>query len=309
MPLKIKEITPGFGAEISGIDLNQPFSPQMEADLVGAVADYGVCVFPESGLTDQTHVWFSRIFGNLWTTGGRAKAQPRFEYPHLFDAGNLTREGTINPDEFASARRKGDRLWHTDSSFTKDRTTYSLLLAHEVPKSGGETWFADARGAYDALPEAMKERIEDLQAEHSYFYSRKLAGYEISDEELETKQPKATHRLVHIAPGSGRKSLYIASHAMRIVGMELEEGRALIKQLLEFATQPQFIFAHQWKAGDLVVWDNFSTLHRGGVYDDVNDRRDMRRTTVMALPPPPIVMDQRFADRFDPKQFLAMADG
>lgn len=307
MPLEMKEILPGFGVEITNIDLNQPFSPEMEADLVGAIAKYGVCIFPNSGLTDQTHVWFSRIFGNLWTVGGSGTKPTRFAHPHLFDAGNLTREGGINPDEMASARRKGDRLWHTDSSFTRDRTTYSLLLAHEVPKEGGETWFADVRGAYDALSDEMKERIEGLSAEHSYFYSRKLAGYSISEEELETKQPKATHPLVHIHPGSGRKSLYIAAHAMRIIGMDLQEGRALIEELSAFATQPQFIFSHKWKPGDLVLWDNFSTMHRGSDYDDVNDRRDMRRTTVMALPPPPVVMDPRFADRFDPSQFLAMA--
>ncbi len=303
--MQVREINPGFGAEITDIDLNRPFSSEEEADLVGAIAKYGVCIFPDSGLTDQTHIWFSRIFGNLWTIPGGGTGKSRFDYPHLFEAGNLTVDGQISDDEMARSRRKGDRLWHTDSSFTTQRTTYSLLLAHEVPNEGGETFFADARGAYDALPQEMKDKIENLSAEHSYFWSRKRAGYPITEEQIE-KGPKAIHPLVHVAPGSGRKSLYIAAHAMRIIGMDDEEGRALIDELLAFATQPQFTFGHSWKPGDLVIWDNFSTLHRGGEYDDVTQRRDLRRTTVFAWPPPPVVMDPRFADRFDPEQFRAM---
>ncbi len=176
-----------------------------------------------------------------------------------------------------------------------------------MPAEGGETWFADMRGAYDALPQAMKDRIEHLEAEHSYNYSRMLAGFPISEEEVEQGMI-ARHKLVHIHPGSGRKSLYIASHALRITGMAKDEGRALLKELIDFATQPQFVFAHSWKPGDLVIWDNFCTMHRGGEYDDLHDRRDMRRTTVMAFPPPPVVMDPRFADRFDPRQFEAMVE-
>jgi alpha-ketoglutarate-dependent 2,4-dichlorophenoxyacetate dioxygenase len=303
--MQIRKITPIFGAQITGLDLNQPFSPEQEADIVSAVADYGVCVFPDTGLTDQTHIWFRRMFGNLWTIGGQSNRPTRFAYPHLFDAGNLAPDGSISANEAARMRRKGDRLWHTDSSFTKERTTYSLLLAHEVPEEGGETAFADMRAAYETLSDAMKARIETLEAEHSYHYSRMLAGYPISEADVETG-PKARHRLVHVHPGSGRKSLYIAAHAMCIVGMEKAEGRALLQQLMVHATQPQFTFAHQWQKGDLVIWDNFCTMHRGGAYDDVNHRRDMRRTTVMAYPPPPVVLDPRFAGRFDPAQYAAM---
>ena len=306
MALQIREITPGFGAEITGIELNEPLSPETEADLVSAIATYGVCVYPDTHLTDQTHVWFSRIFGNLWTAPAASAMKPRFGYPHLFDAGNLRADGTISDDELARYRRAGDRLWHTDSSFTKDRTTYSLLLAHEVPREGGQTWFADMRAAYEALPEATKSKLEGLQALHSWWYSRRRAGYPVSEEEIEHKQPQAVHPLVHIHPGSGRKSLYIASHAREIVGMDRAEGRALLDELMEFATQARFTFSHTWRPGDLVIWDNFSTMHRGGEYDDVTERRDMRRTTVMAWPPPPVVLDPRFADRFDPAQFEAM---
>jgi alpha-ketoglutarate-dependent 2,4-dichlorophenoxyacetate dioxygenase len=308
MPLEIRKLAPTFGAEVSGIDITQPLSPEDEADVIDAIATYGVCVYRNTGLTDATHVWFSRLFGNLWTSRVQTnRAGPdRFASPYLFDAGNLTAEGSITTDEKALARKKGDRLWHTDSSFTRERTTYSLLLAHEVTKEGGETWFADMRAAYDALPEETKQRVEGLIGEHSYQYSRMRAGFPITEEEVEAA-PKARHPLVHIHPGSGRKSLYIAAHAMGIVGMTREEGRALLQELMDFATQPQFVFAHKWAAGDLVIWDNFCTMHRGGDYDAANERRDLRRTTVMASPPPPIVLNPRFADRFDPAQFEAMA--
>ena len=248
MTMRIREITPGFGAEITGIDLNEPLSPEQEADLVSAIATYGVCVYPETQLTDRGHVWFSRTFGNLWTVPGGATGKARFGYPHLFDAGNLTAEGVINPDEMARSRRMGDRLWHTDSSFTADRTTYSLLLAHEVPSEGGETFFADMRAAYDALPEETKQRIDGLKAVHSWWYSRQRAGFPVSDEEVEVRQPQAVHPLVHVHPGSGRKSLYIAAHAMAIVNMDREEGRALLAELMAFATGPQFTFVpHCWR--------------------------------------------------------------
>lgn len=305
MSIQVNRITPDFGAEITGVDLTRPLSPDVEADLVSAIGEHGVLVFPDSGLTDESHIWFSRIFGNLWTIPGVGTGKSRFAYPHLFEAGNLTPDGKISDDPVARSRRKGDRLWHTDSSFTRERTTYSLLLAHEVPEEGGQTGFADTRGAYDALPQPMKDRIEHLSAEHSYFWSRKRAGFDITVEQIETG-PKATHPLVHVHPGSGRKSLYIAAHAMHIIGLDDEEGRALIDELLAFATQPQFVFYHSWKPGDLVIWDNFASLHRGCDYDDVSQRRDLRRTTVFAWPPPPVVMDPRYADRFDPEQFRAM---
>lgn len=307
--MQVEEITPGFGARITGLDLSGPLAPEMEADIVETVARYGVGVFPAAGLDDAGHVWFSRMFGNLWTIPGHATAPARFAYPHLFDAGNLTREGTISPDETARARRAGDRLWHTDSSFTKDRTSYSLLMAHEVPSQGGETFFADMRGAYEALPKHMQDRVEGLSAVHSWWHSRQQAGFPVSDEEVEARQPQAVHPLVHVHPISGRKSLYIAAHAMGIVGMEKADGQALLAQLMAHGTQDRFTFAHHWQPGDIVIWDNFSTMHRGGAYDDVNERRDMRRTTVMAWPPPPVVLDPRFVGRFDPDQFRALMHG
>jgi alpha-ketoglutarate-dependent 2,4-dichlorophenoxyacetate dioxygenase len=314
MSLTLKPLSPAFGAEITGLDLTRPLDPGSEAEVVAAIDRWGVCVYPATGLTDETHIHFSRLFGNLYTTTGAGaprqgparvgvaaahtpQRRARFAYAQLFDAGNLTIEGGINQDPLLRTHKHGDRLWHTDASFTPDRCSYSLLLAHETPKVGGDTFFADMRGAYDALPQAMKSRIEHLVADHSVFWSRKMAGYPFTEEEVDAK-PSAQHPLVHIHPGSGRKSLYIAAHARDIVGMPREEGRALLKELMDFATQPQFVISHHWAVGDLVIWDNFSTMHRGSDYDDLNERRDMRRTTVIATPRPPITMDPRFAEMF-----------
>lgn len=308
MALEIRKLAPTFGAEVSGIAITRPLTPEEEADVIDAIATYGVCVYRDTGLTDETHVWFSRVFGNLWTVAGQTgrPTYDRYSSPYLFDAGNLTKDGAITRDELALTRKKGDRLWHTDSSFTTERTTYSLLLAHEVTAEGGETHFADMRAAYDALSDATKQRIDGLVAEHSYLYSRQQAGFPVSDEEID-RAFKARHPLVHVHPGSGRKSLYIAAHAMGIVGMDKAAGRALLDELIAHATQPQFTFSHRWRVGDLVIWDNFCTMHRGGDYDTANERRDLRRTTVMASPPPPVVLNPRLADRFDKAQFEAMA--
>ncbi len=159
------------------------------------------------------------------------------------------------------------------------RSAYSLLLCHEAPPVGGQTWFADTRTAYDDLPQATKDRLEGLQVRHSLWWSRKLAGYPLTEEEIDAR-PHATHALVHTHAGSGRKALFIAAHARDIVGMPRDEGRALLKELTDFATQPQYVFSVTYEPGDMVIWDNLCSMHRGGEYDDLKYRRDMRRTTV-----------------------------
>jgi alpha-ketoglutarate-dependent 2,4-dichlorophenoxyacetate dioxygenase len=203
----------------------------------------------------------------------------RLPFRELFDASNLNVEGEITRDEAAIQYRKGDRLWHTDSAFMEKRTSYSLLLAHQVPPEGGETSFADTRGAYDDLPAEMKDFLEDKIGINSLWWSRKQAGADIPDEEIEAR-PVAKHPLVHTHRGSGRKSLFIAAHTMDIEGMPKAEGRALLRQLIEHCTQPQYVFSVQWNAGDLVIWDNLCSMHRGGEYDYSRYKRDMRRTTV-----------------------------
>lgn len=296
MTLSIKALHPTFGAEISGVDISKPLDEATQGDVRAAIDQYGVCVYRDTGLDDESHVAFSRIFGHLEKAPSRQDMPPRHRFPELFDASNLTPEGEIIEDEAILLHKKGDRLWHTDSSFMKVRSSHSLLLAHEVPPVGGETWFADTRTAYEELPQAMKDRIEHLEVVHSLWWSRRKAGATISEEQVRAR-PTATHRLVHRHEGSGREALFIAAHAMDIVGMPSAEGRALLAELIAFATQPQYVFAVEWNAGDLVIWDNFATMHRGGDYDEHRHRRDMRRTTVRegAAPAAP---DDPFGDMF-----------
>jgi len=279
MGLQVNPILPKFGAECSGLDITRPLSPEELKEVTDAMAKYGVCVYRNTGLTDEQHVEFSRNFGYLERVPAREGMKMRLPFRELFDASNLNLEGEITKDPAAIQYRKGDRLWHTDSAFMEKRTSYSLLLAHQVPGEGGETWFADTRTAYDDLPQDMKEFLADKVGVNSLWWSRKQAGADIAEEEIDAR-PKARHPLVHTHKGSGRKALFIAAHTMDIEGMDPEEGRSLIKQLIEHCTQPQYIFSVKWNAGDLVIWDNLCTMHRGGEFDYEHEKRDMRRTTV-----------------------------
>ena len=279
MTLRVTPILPRFGAEVSGIDITKPLDEATQREVVATMDQWGVCIYRDTGLDNESHIAFSRLFGHLELAPSPSGKAPRTGHRELFDASNIASDGTITKDPAAIQYRKGDRLWHTDSSFMPLRSSYSLLLAHEVPSKGGETWFADTRSAYEDLPQAMKDRIDGLEVEHSLWWSRKQAGAEISEDEIDERM-KARHPLVHVHAGSGRKALYVAAHARDIVGMDREEGRKLLRELIEWATQPQYIFSVQWHSGDLVIWDNLASMHRGGEFDYENERRDMRRTTV-----------------------------
>ena len=277
MPVAVTPITPHFGAEISGVDLTRPLDEATRRDLIDAQNQWGVTIHRNTGLDDDSHVAFSRIFGHLEVAPHKGR-KVRYRREELFDAGNLDGDGEIIQDELIRLHKKGDRLWHTDSSFMPMRSAYSLLLAHEVPPVGGETWFADTRGAYDDLPQAMKDRIEGLEAVHSIWWSRKVAGYPFTEEDIDSR-PSARHPLVHVHQGSGRKALYIAAHARDIVGLPRDEGRALLAELAAFATQPKYVFKVKYAVGDMVIWDNRGVLHRACRYDE-DSPRDMHRTTL-----------------------------
>ena len=191
----------------------------------------------------------------------------------------------------------GNRIWHTDSSFKYLPAYASILYARSVAPIGGHTQYADMRAAYDALPEDMKARLDGLIAEHSIFHSRARIGFTDFSEEERAKMPPVPQMLVRMLPDSGRRSLYVASHAGRIFGMPDAEGRALIDELIAHATRRQFIYTHRWRVGDLVMWDDRCTMHRGTDYDDLRWRRDFQRATVsdvantceqagVSLPPP-----------------------
>jgi len=279
MPLQVEPILPRFGAVCSGLDLTRKLTKHEVGEVTDAMDAYGVTVWRDTHMSDADHVEFSRNFGYLERVPRREGMKFRLPFPELFDASNLNVEGEITQDVAAIQYRKGDRLWHTDSAFMEKRTSYSLLLAHSVPPEGGETWFADTRSAYEDLSDEMKTFLEGKIGINSLWWSRKQAGADIPDEEIE-ERPRARHPLVHVHKGSGRKALFIAAHTMDVEGMPKEEGRALIRQLIEHCTQPQYVFSVNWNVGDMVIWDNLCSMHRGGEYAYDTYKRDMRRTTV-----------------------------
>jgi alpha-ketoglutarate-dependent 2,4-dichlorophenoxyacetate dioxygenase len=272
-----------FVGEVSGVDLCSPLEKDNFSEISEALDRYAVLVFRDQQLTDEQQIAFSKHFGPLETSIGtiRKDRKHRLHSSALADISNLDENNNIrSTSDWWRMMMLANQLWHTDSSFKRVPGKVSFLSAHEVPPSGGETEFADLRAAYDALEQATKERIDGLVAEHSIFHSRSLIGYtEFSDEER-AALPPVPQTIVRIHPGSGRKTLYLASHASHIIGTPVEQGRALLDELITFATQPCFVYQHRWRSGDLVVWDNRCTLHRGRPYDDANFRRDMRRTTV-----------------------------
>jgi alpha-ketoglutarate-dependent 2,4-dichlorophenoxyacetate dioxygenase len=255
------------------------------AEILALMDRYAVCaVHHDAPLTDAEHVAFSKRLGPVHKTRAATTKdgrEPRIRFLEIIDQSNLDEYGELWQEGDRSLLfKRANRLWHTDMSFNDVRATYSLLSAHRLPPGGGpDTEFADMRAAYDALPAAMKARLEGLECEHSYWHSRVVGGGpEATPEELK-RMPPAIHKLVHVHPRSGRKVLYLASHASRIVGWPKEEGQTLIKELTAHATRPEFVYAHKWRVGDVVIWDNLATMHRARPFDDLNQIRDVRRTT------------------------------
>jgi alpha-ketoglutarate-dependent 2,4-dichlorophenoxyacetate dioxygenase len=277
--LKVTPILPQFGAECSGLDLTRPLSPEEVRQVTDAMDAWGVTVWRNTGMNDEQHVQFSRNFGYLERVPVREGVRMRLPFRELFDASNLNVEGEITRDPAAIEYRKGDRLWHTDSAFMEKRTSYSLLLAHQVPSEGGQTFFADTRSAYEDLPQETKDFLDGKIGINSLWWSRKMAGADIPEEEID-ERPKARHPLVHVHKGSGRKALFIAAHTMDVEGMDKAEGRKLIRDLIAHCTQPRYTFSVSWNPGDMVIWDNLCTMHKGGEFDYASYKRDMRRTTV-----------------------------
>ena len=282
MAITVCPVTPSFAAEIGDVDLSKPLAPADLEAIKEAFASYAVLIFPDQHLSQDQHLDFARYFGPLETTIAlhRKDAQLRLR-PELSDVSNLAHDDTVwEKDSRQRMFQLGNRLWHTDSSFKRRPALASLLYARAIPPIGGHTEFADERAAYDALPEETKRRLDTLVAEHSIFNSRARLGFtDFSDEERQS-MPPVPQVLVRTIAESGRKSLYLASHAGRIVGMSEPEGRALIDELVAHATQRQFVYIHRWRVHDLVIWDDRCTMHRGSDFDDLRWRRDVQRATV-----------------------------
>ena len=276
---------PIFAAEARGFDLRQVVE-RGALDAIRAGMDaHAVLVFRDQPFADREQLEFAERFdGKLHAKTGAAVVKAnRFGNEALTDISNLDEDGKIfNSDDRRRAYSLGNRLWHTDASFQDPPGRYSMLSAKVVPSVAADTEFADMRAAYDALDAATKAKLEGLSAHHSIAYSRQVLGFEFSAAEQE-KLKGAVHPLVRTNPRTGRKSLYLASHASRIVGWPVPDGRLLLRDLIEHATQPQFVYRHEWRVGDLVIWDNLATMHRGRPFDDASHRRELRRVTTLAL--------------------------
>ncbi len=269
-----------LGATVTNIDL-RTLSANAFADLETAWHEYAVLIFPAQHLDDEAHIAFSRRFGpleRLQTTAVEGA------HPEIFMASNVGPDGRIDP--VGSARflhNKGNRIWHSDSSFKSNPAKASLLRADAVPHEGGETEFADMRAAYDALDGEQQHWLANKIAVHSYRYSQgQIGGLDImSDEELDAIPP-VEHPIIATHPATGRKNLFIGRHASHIAGVELEEGRALLRSLCAEACRGNQVYRHRWRVGDVVIWDNRCVLHRGLPYP-VDQRRIMCRTTVAGV--------------------------
>jgi len=282
MTVSIRQIHPVFVGEVSGIDIGRPLSPEDVAAIEAGMDRYAVLVFHDQKITDEQQMAFSESFGALEDARGGNITKPEDKRlpTGMNDVSNLGRDGQpLSRESRVRLFNLGNMLWHSDSSFRAIPAKYSLLSARVVNPIGGNTEFADMRAAYDTLDDATKVQIEDLVCEHSLMYSRGSLGMlDFSDEERAMFRP-VRQRLVRTHPVTGRKSLYLSSHAGGIVGMPMPEARILLKDLTEHATQPKFVYVHRWRLGDLVMWDNRQMMHRARRYDE-GQPRDMRRTTV-----------------------------
>jgi alpha-ketoglutarate-dependent 2,4-dichlorophenoxyacetate dioxygenase len=289
MELTFRKLQPRFAAEAGEIDLRRVSDRGTLEAMRAAMDEYRVLVFHDQTFGDAEQIAFAQRFdGELHAkTGSAALGSNRFGNEALTDISNVAADGKLMAREDRKRQYAlGNRLWHTDASFQDPPGRYSMLHARVVPASGADTEFADMCAAYDALDEAMKARLEGLRAHHSIAYSRQTLGFEFTPDEAEMLKG-AIHPLVRANPRSGRRALYLASHASRIVGWPVPEGRLLLRELIEHATQPQFVYRHVWRVGDLVIWDNLATMHRGRAFDDANERRELRRVTTLDLDAPP----------------------
>jgi alpha-ketoglutarate-dependent 2,4-dichlorophenoxyacetate dioxygenase len=287
MPLSIRPLHPAIAGEVTGIDITKPLKPEEVAAIEAGMDKYAVLVFPGQNLTDEQQMAFTVNFGPIEDArgGNVTKPQDKRLVTGMNDVSNLGKDGKpLARDSRQRLFNIGNMLWHSDSSFRPIPAKYSLLSARVVNKKGGNTEYAHMGAAYEALDDDTKREIEDLVCEHSLMYSRGSLGFlDYTDEEKAMFKP-VRQRLVRTHPVTGRKSLYLSSHAGAILGMPMPEARMLLNDLKEHATQPRFVYVHKWTLYDLVIWDNRQTMHRVRRYDD-SQPRDMRRTTVAGSAP------------------------
>ena len=285
MTLRLQALHPLFAAQASGLDLTQALSAQDVKDINAAMNHYAVLVWRDQPMSPAQQIALSESFGPLDIGLKRVfKRKERLDDERLIDISNVDLNGELHRrDSPKNLSSFANQLWHSDSSFMSPKAAYSMLHALVIPSEGGNTEFCDLRAAYDALPLDLKEEIQDLSAEHYALHTRLLLGDNAYTDEQKKAIEPAVWPLVSVHPGSKRHVLFVGVHAHKIMGWPIAEARIFLSDLLEHATQRSFVYAHQWQVGDLVMWDNRSTLHRGRRYD-LNQRRELRRTTFNDVP-------------------------
>ena len=282
MPITTRQVGPCFAAEVEGIDMTRPLSPEHVEAIHAGMDQYAVLVFHGQQITDEQQLAFTRSLGEIeHAIGTSLRAPDEYRLPTTFaDVSNLDKNNKVFArDDRPRLFGLGNRLWHSDSSFKVIPAKYSLLHARSIPSKGGNTEYADMRAAYDALDDETRAEVEGLVCEHSQLFSRSILGFtDFTEEERERFKP-VRQCLVRTHPVTKRRSLYLASHAGGILGWPVPEARAFLRDLIEHATQRQFVYAHKWAVGDLVMWDNRQTMHRARPFP-YNEARDMRRTTL-----------------------------
>ncbi len=282
MTLSIEQVGPCFAGRVTGLDATQPLTADEVAAIEAGMDRYAVLVFPAQHLTDEQQMAFTQYFGPLEDTrGGNVTKPDQKRLPQgMADVSNLDQSGKpLARDDRRRMFNLGNQLWHSDSSFRATPAKYSILSGRVVSSGGGNTEFADMRAAYDGLDDATRREVDGLVCEHSLMYSRGALGFDQLTEEERAMFAPVRQTLVRTHPVTGRKSLYLSSHAGSIVGWPVPEARAFLRDLTEHAVQPQFVYVHRWQPFDLVMWDNRQTMHRVRRFDAAQVR-DMRRTTV-----------------------------
>lgn len=277
MAITLRKLSEHIGAEVDGIDIAKGVDEGTFAQLRKAFCEHAVLVFHDQQLNDDQHVAFSEGFGSLEPSLASDPLGDGF----LFRISNVDDKGEIiPPDDKRALYTAANTLWHSDGAFRRDPLRASLLSAQVVPPSGGETEYACLRAAYNALPSERKTMLDGLVVTHSMAHSRAQIAPDIMPEDFQKDTPPAKHPIVRTITETGEKVLFVGSYACGIVGWQAEEGLRLLEDLLEWATQPQFVYQHVWRVHDLVMWDNRLCLHRGRPWESTRYKRIMRRTTL-----------------------------
>jgi len=284
--MEIRPIRQGFAAEIAGIDLSREIDAAAVRSIWDAIDRYAVLVLHDQRLSDAQLHDFAARFGALEIGRAAARGGPRrLAIPQIGDISNLDLHGNVRAlDDRRRLDSLGNRLWHTDASYMPVPVVLGMLHAVAVPPAsalgGGQTEFADMRAAYDALPAATQAAIDGLIVEHDVFWSRAQIGFTEFPPGEREQYPPSPQKLVRLHPGSKRKTLYLSAHASHVIGWPVADGRLLLLDLTTHATQPGFVYRHEWRVGDVVIWDNRCTMHRGRPHDE-HLPRDLRRATTL----------------------------